>query len=344
MFETNSLAIRGLNVVKAHIAIISNAPSLIYDAKYFEGVRHPAILKGNGWHICCQKANFSLEIFNHKIPGNIDGYFYIIDNPIEPTIHITSDRIVALGEWPKLELEVLDDRYTLLGNQGLLFKFILKTLEYRYGIYNLHACALIDESSNELVVALGERGSGKSALLLSALDRGLFKLFASEIVHVSLEDNDVIFYRGATRNNVRIGHLVCDFPRIAEKLGLEFSDIIDIWDTKVQIDLEPYSSKLNRIVNPKVTLIMPRIEEYVKNPRFRVVDNVIRIKRIIFENLSDKIESPTLIYERIPIGGFKDVSLRTRRLEFVERILESLKIKKAISLYASPSTCLEGWT
>ncbi len=340
--RSSFMTIRKLKIVKLKLALISNNHELIFSPEYFEGLKHPAVIEGEGWHIRSMLANFKIEDFQSDLP--IDGYFYIFDlSGISPTISVNKEKVFAVGEWSKLEAEALDKRYSLLGNQGLLFRYILTLLERKYGIYNLHACALYNEASNNLILALGERGSGKSALLLALLNEGRFKLFASEIVHIGLEDGKVKFYKGTLRNNVRVGHLLEDFPEIAENIGVKFGSLDDPWGTKIQLDFGMYGVEKDEIVDPKVTLILPRIEEYNKLSLAKEITDTRRIKRALVENLSDKINSLPLIYEKVPIGSLDDAHLLSNRVKFVDNLLKCWRLERALSLFASPKNCLEGW-
>jgi len=342
--ENGDLATRGIQIVKAKIGLLSNIRSLIYAPEYFEGVHHPSVIKGEGWYIHSQSANFQLKSTNYRSPPDLDGYFYVLNCDVwDAHISWGEDYIVAIGKWPVLEDETVDKRYTLLGNEGLLSKFILTILERKYGIYNFHASALYDEESDELLLVLGEKGSGKSSLMFSVLDKGLFKLFATEVVHAEITGDDVIFYKGAMRDNVRVGHLLYDFPGIAENIGVKFSELQDPWGTKVQVNLKKYEAKPDVITNPKVNLVIPRIEEYNKTCQYHFIKNMRRVKHILMENLSDKITSLTLIYETVPIGSIDNLTSRRRRLTFLDRFINKGVIKKVVSIFASPRNCLEGW-
>jgi hypothetical protein len=344
MEKGDALIGRGIKVAKARIGLVSNNPSLISSPDYFEGIPHPAVVKGRGWLIHSQLANFQIFSVEYQPPPKLDSYFYILDyNIAESQIFLNNGNLVALGNWTALEREVVDKRYTLLGNLGLLFRFILVTLEKNHNIYSFHAAALYDESSNEMIIALGERGSGKSALMLSALDQGFFKLFATEILHAEVAGDRVIFYKGTLRNNVRAGHLIYDFPKIKERIGVEFAKLDNPWGTKVQVDLKDYGTEKDIIVDPKITIVFPRIEEFNKVSEYHYIKDKREIKRRLFENIHDRISSLGLIYEKIPVISLDNYTLMKNRLKFVESFIEVGRIEKAVSLFASPKNCLEGW-
>jgi len=342
--ELERLTGRGIQVVKAKIGLFSNNQSLIYAPEYFEGVRHPSVSRGEGWLIHSLNANFQVSPTDYQQLSELDGYFYIFDyKGAKPNIVVSEDHILATGDWSRLEKEAVDKRYTLLGNQGLLFRFILTILERKHHIYNFHACALYDEGSNEMLLVLGERGSGKSALLLSALDKGLFKLFATEIVHVGITDEGITFYKGTLRNNVRAGHLLYDFPGVAENIGLKLSSLEDPWGTKIQVNLGKYGTKSDIIVNPEITIVIPRIEEHNELCQYHYIKNMRKMKLTLMDNICDKIRSLPLIYEAIPVNALDDPILTMERLRFVEKFLERGNIKRVVSLFASPKNCFEGW-
>ncbi|MFQ6077071.1 MAG: hypothetical protein ACE5Z5_13240 [Candidatus Bathyarchaeia archaeon] len=338
-----NLSARAIQVVKARIGLISNNHSLIHNPEYFEGIPHPAVVSGNGYHIQAQMANFQINPIEYLPPPSLDGYFYIFDyKGVEPHVIVTEDRVTTVGDWSSLERTTRDIRYSLLANQGLLFRFILTVLEREYGIYNFHACALYDEGENRMVVALGERGSGKSALMLAALDRGLFKLFGTEIVHIGITNKGVTFYKGTLRNNVRAGHLIYDFPKIAEEIGVKFAELDDPWGTKVGVDLHRYGAESDVVVDPEIVFVIPRIEEESTACRFSEADKRKSV-RTLMENLCDKITTLAVMYESVPIGSLDTPWLMRRRLKFVERLMNEGRVTEVVSLFAGPKNCLEGW-
>lgn len=344
MQPSNVFTHRGLKVARATIGIFSNNPEFVFNREYFEGVKHPNVLEGEGWLMQSQWANFNLEFVNPDETVYYDGSFTVLDVDVStPSIFIDKDAVVAIGKWSSLERQALDKRYTLLGNQGPLFRFILTVLERKHGIYSFHASGLYSEEKNELVIALGERGSGKSALMLSALEKGLYKLLAGEILHVEISGNDIIFYRGSPRNNVRAGHLIFDFPALMGKIGLKLSNLADPWGTKIQVNLEKYMTKSSQVVNPQIILVIPRIEEQNEYYRFNYIENKNKLKRVLIENISDKIRTLSLIYDSIPVNSLDDPELLIKRYEFVKKFIEKANIKKALSLYAGPHNCFNGW-
>lgn len=344
MFEESSESLTGigLRVCGVTVGLLSNAKELITSPEYFGGIPHPAVVEGKGWNIGCQEANFKVERIKYEPPPTMNGYFYIFNyKDVIPSLHISEDSVIAIGDWLKLEAEAFDRRYSLLGNQGVLFRYFLTVLE-RKGIYNFHACGLVDKDTKRAYLILGERGSGKSAVLLAALESGRYLSFGTEIIHAGFENDKLIFYRGCMRNNVRVGHLLYDFPKLAEKIGIRFAKLNDPWGTKVQIDLSPFSIPQEKIIDPELIIVIPRIEEELSKPQITYMDKPGKVKRHLLENISDKIVSLALIYERIPVGSLDNPYLLRSRMEFVDRLIEKGRIVKIVNLFASPHNCLEG--
>lgn len=334
----------GLKVVCATVGLFSNNRDFISSPEYFGGIPHPAVADGEGWHIHSQEANLRIETFTLEPHSDLDGSFCVLDSAgASPRIEMREERVTACGDWSALEEGTLDRRYSLLGNQGVLFRYLLTVLE-RKGIFNFHACGLTDRESGTVYLVLGERGSGKSALLLAALESGRYLSFGTEIVHSGIEDGRLVFYRGCLRNNVRIGHMLYDFPGLAEKIEVMFADVEDPWRTKVQLDFSTFSVPWKKIEDPELVLVIPRIEEAVPAPRIRRItrDQIGKVKRTLLENLSDKINSLALIYEEIPVGSLDSPSFLKNRTEFVDSMLERGRIVTAIDLFAGPQNCLEG--
>ena len=334
----------GLKVQKATIGLSSNNHELIQAPEYFGGAPHPAVSEGSGWLIRSQEANCEVERVDYQVPPGMDGYFTILDRPGEPpALTFGEELVTATGDWSALEASTLDRRYSLLGNQGVLFRYLLTVLE-RKGVFNFHACGLQDRDTGTPYLILGERGSGKSALLLAALDSGRYHAFGTEIVHAGIEAGEMVFYRGCLRNNVRVGHLLHDFPRLAEKLGVGFGELEDPWGTKVQLDFNAYAAPEAVIPSRELVIVVPRIEEELSRAHLSPIpaDRLPMLKRTLLENLSDKIISMALAYETVPVGSLDSPERLQKRKEFVDFVLEKGNIARAVNLFAGTKNCLEG--
>lgn len=334
----------GIRVLKVCVGLFSNNEKLIQNPEYFGGIPHPVMKKGEGWLISAQEANLEIEFTDYRHPPEMDGYFCIFDyDGAVPALSMGDEMFTAVGDWTKLEKSTADRRYSLLGNQGIFFRYLLTVLE-RKGIFSFHSCGLYDMENDISYLILGDRGSGKTALMLTALTSGRYRSFGTDIVHAGFENGDFVLYRGSMRNNVRVGHMIYDFPELAAEIGVEFEETENPWDTKVQLNFEKFGIAQERLVNPKLVLVTPRIEEELSTPHIHHIEkhSIGKLRRTLLENISDKIISLALAYEEVPVGSMDNSTLLRRRMSFVDNMMDNADILDAVNLFASPHNCLEG--
>ncbi len=260
----------------------------------------------------------------------------VADAPIE--IKVSEEGIQLAGSILRATERASDLRYTLFGNEGLVFRYILMTLEKKHSIYSLHACSLYHEQANHLYIAAGTSGSGKSCLLARGLELGL-KLFSAEMTHFYL-DHGPIFYKGAVVDNIRIGNLKYSYPFLLEKLKEQLPPTDDEWGRKVAVDLGQMQSASDTIHAPRITLILPRVEE----GRQRNFTSPLTDKRVtqkaLFDNISEKIASSTLLYDSIPTAGLDNPALMQSRYRAVDGLLNY--VDRAVKVVAGSDNCWEG--
>jgi hypothetical protein len=271
---------------------------------------------------------------------NIDGHFYIINEDSEVKISISSDNIIASGNIQKLENEAEDIRWSLLGNEGLFYRFVLKILESKKDIYSFHACSLFDDKKNHLYIISGGAGAGKSIFLLNAIKKGL-KIFSTEMTHFKVDHQDLTFFKGSILDNVRVGNLKHDFPEIADDLNLEFDEESNCWNKKIVIDLSRYQVSDQEIVNPQITLIFPHIERNMKESILSEIKDKKDIIKQSFDNISSKISESILLYEQVPVNGLDTPRLAMKRLKTLNDFINNEYFYKSLTLYAGVKNCLK---
>lgn len=285
-----------------------------------------------------------------KYSDNLDSYIFIYDEPnIKPTLDIFFNRVIATGDFTRLTRETLDLRYSIFGNEGLLFRYTLPILEKNYNIYSFHACAMFDTKNNHMYIICGSAGSGKTCLILRGLELGL-ALFSTEMTHFSIMDSPIFIpktgvvpitlYKGSLIDNVRIGNLKYNYPEITNKLNIKIPDTKDEWGKKIAVDLSKFKTKFNRIVNPKITVIFPRVEEGRKKAITLNVTDEEKVTKLIFDNITDKIGETVLLYEKIPMMSLDNSELSVKRVKNVKMFLR--KINRAVSIVSGPINCWEG--
>jgi hypothetical protein len=268
---------------------------------------------------------------------DLDGYVSIEETEAPPSYEIQDDRILFKGPFLKLNEEASDPRYTFWGNQGFLYRYTLYLLEKKHRIYNFHACALYDENENTLHVIIGGAGSGKTVFLLRGLEKGL-KLFSTETVHFHIEQGKVIWHMGSLVDNVRLGTLIYDFPRLlpdSEKLNPQES-----WQKKIALDLSEYKTHREIIENPSaVHILFPRIERGFEKTTLNPIKNKRKAAKGLFENISQKLAETIILYDTIVVLGLDETELARNRLKAVDELVNHNSVSPITSILSNPRDC-----
>ena len=322
---------KGIKILGTVIGVASNNKEIISDPEYFEG---------KGQHLHSLLSNFhKLEEVDFSLS---QAFFYVLDLDREkPEIFYNSrrDQIFVVGNFGKLEKTTPDKRPTLFGNMGLFNRFCLLCLERFSGIYSLHATSAYDPEKNELFIIVGSSGSGKSAVLLSAISHNL-KLFSSEMTHFKVEKEGIFFFKGALYHNVRVGSLARDFPSVAEKLGIRIPEVKDVWNSYFSVCMSSVQEKRDVLVNPKIRIIFPRIEFNIKKP---IINSIPRknLPQMLFHSASEKIVEVKFLYNLVPVGSIDKKEFAEERFGTMREFVEKSEILSSEEIIASASNCLD---
>jgi len=111
----------------------------------------------------------------------------------------------------------------------------------------------------------------------------------------------------------------------------------------VTIDLRSKATSEDILVNPKVTLILPKIEEGRREVIVGDITDKRKLTKLLFDNATEKIANTALLYETIPVGCLDSPDLMRKRLKAMERFVsgETFEIKRAKTILASPRNCLK---
>ena len=113
---------RGVQVLDARLGLVSNNGELIRRPEYFTAQVQQSLLTDYR----------AIE----EIPygPDLDAEILILDEKeAPPRLLLGEDRVVAVGDFTALEAGVLDRRYTLFGNLGFLYRYIINALEKLLG-------------------------------------------------------------------------------------------------------------------------------------------------------------------------------------------------------------------
>lgn len=273
---------------------------------------------------------------------SVDAYFYIIDEDSQPRVHISSDTIIAQGNLLELERKAKDIRFSLLGNEGLFYRFALKVLEDVHDIFSFHACSMFDEEKEQLYIICGGAGSGKTAFLLKGIEVGL-KIFSTEMTHFKFQSTGKLrFYKGSLLDNIRVGNLKYDYPKAREMLNIDLPQVKDEWDAKIVTDLSQFQVPSDHLNNPQIFLVFPHIEQEKRESIVNEIKDKKVISKRLYDNISSKIGETILLYEKIPVAGLDTPLSAKRRLQAVNKFTQYGKLQKAVNVIAGTKNCLKG--
>jgi hypothetical protein len=321
---------RAIKILDATFGLVSNNEWLLNDPEFFSEYKMQCLLTN------------VYKIDDIPFGPNLDAYFYIYDIPnVPPTMKVTDNAVFVTGPISELDAKMADRRYSIFGNLGLFFKYSMATLE-RHGIYSFHASAMYNPENNELMAVVGGAGAGKTVFILEGISRG-YQIFTVEMLHFAFRDEGLVFYKGALMDNIRIGNLVYDFPKAAERLGAEIPKVDDVWGTKIALDFRPMAPKEDVIVNPKLSFFFPRIEAGRDPAIINDITKRNKLKWMLYNNAVDKIGGSNLFYETIPCDTMDTPELMAKRERAMERLVSGeFEILRAKNILAGTHNCMEG--
>jgi len=320
---------RGVRVCGATIGLASNNNSLITDAQYFQSMILQSLLT-DFWRL--EDAPYDADV---------DAEFWVKDTPgLALSLRKEDDirRLILEGDFSQAEATCSDRRYSLFGNLGLFFKYVLAVLERR-GVFSFHASAIYREADNRLVMFVGPAGCGKTVFILSAIEKG-WKVLSVEMTHCELRGDDLVIHKGALYDNIRVGNLTVDFPGAIEPLKIKIPQVTDIWGHKFAVDMNPVAVELDYLVNPAVSVIFPKVEMGRSDPETKPLALDRGLRRKLFDNLTEKIGATLLLYDELPVQGFDSPEASAARLSFAEKFTN--RIRDARSVLTGPRNCMKG--
>ncbi len=327
------MARRAVGVLQARFGLISNNAALISNPEFFTSRTVIQSLVTN-----------VLAVPEVPFAEPLDGRMYILDLPgAPPSVRLGTDEVFAAADFSALEAACSDRRCSLFGNLGLFFRFALALLERRYGIFSFHASAMYLPDRNELMLVVGGAGAGKTVFLLEGLRRG-YQVYSTEMTHLEFRGDDVVFHKGSLVDNIRQGNFVHDFPDVAERLGLDLPAVENVWAHKLAVDLAPVAPEADEIVNPRLSLLFPKIESGRETAVVSDVAPGPKMVKLLYDNASEKIGGSALLYDRIPLPGADAPDIAAKRWDGMRRLVHEHGdiILRAKDILAGTHNCMEG--
>jgi len=106
------------------------------------------------------------------------------------------------------------------------------------------------------------------------------------------------------------------------------------------VDMAPAATREDIITDPKIVVVFPKVEVGRGAPVTRPVKDPRQQARFLFQNLSEKISAPFLLYDVYPVASFDSPTRATRRHEFVRTLLPH--IAEARNVLTGPKECMKG--
>lgn len=321
------LTSRYVGLLEARIAIVSNNADMIFDRRYFTDPVMESLVTDYR------------RVDELPLESGYDARILALDQPqLQPGIAADACGVTAVAPFSKWEAASRDRRFTLFGNQGLLYRFALRVLEERYQISSFHANAVYSSERNELVIAMGGGNSGKSPVLLAAVSNG-YEVFATELVHVRVHKGNVEFFKGSVVDNIRVGNLLYDFPELISTIRVP-DGALDPWELKIPVDFTAWEAKPAILSNARFRIIVPKVEAG-RVPSIRVPLRGAGLAKVLFDNASEKIGTSFTMYDRLASSGFDDAHLAAARYLRMQALAASHDLVNAESVIATARAFLE---
>jgi len=320
---------RAVRIAQARIGIVSNNEKLITEPRYFEGQILESLLTDI----------HSIEPVPYS--RDLDAYFIAIDDPHgQPRVSVREKALFAAGDFTRYEKECSDHRYSLFGNLGLFFRYLLVTLERYHQVYSFHAGAMFSPSRNTLLLVVGGAGAGKTVFLLKGLEDD-WRIFSTEMTHFRFTDQGYEFFMGSLLDNIRIGTLIYDFPNASKRLKVHLPNVADVWGHKIAIDMGHIAAG-PRYLNPCVTVVEARIESGRDVAVVKTISRKEKIVKLLFDHATEKFGPPVILYDVIPVESLDTLELMKRRLQAMTRFVEEVTLNPVKSVLAGTRNCMEG--
>ncbi|PJF36507.1 MAG: hypothetical protein CUN49_05030 [Candidatus Thermofonsia Clade 1 bacterium] len=327
---TQALYQRKLQIIHSVFQISTNAPWLVQAEEYF-GTKDVQSLLTN-YH----------SVSEAPESAHADAEVLLLDLPDQPLrVHVAPRQLWISGDLSALERDVRDRRYSIFGNMGLFFRYSLAALQRFHGIVSMHASSFYHPERNELLIVGGGSGAGKSVYLFEGLRRG-YQVFTAEMTFFRIDADGVHFYKGALHDNVWTGSIQGEFADvIREKLGVQHLEQRQNFLAKAVIDLTPAATAQDVISNPKVLLLLSRLEQDRPTCSVTPIDDARTAACRVYEVASEKLQSGYVLYERYAAPNVDDAELQAQRFALCLQFVQGSWLRGVRKVVAGNRNCME---
>jgi hypothetical protein len=327
---TQALHQRKLQIVEGIFQITTNAAWLVHAEEYF-GTRDVQSLLTNYYTVVEAPA---------EAPA--DAEIVILDVPHQPlNVHVTPRHLWISGDLSALEQTVIDRRYSIFGNMGLFFRYSLAALQRFHGIVSMHASSFYHPERNELLIVGGGSGAGKSVYLFEGLREG-YQVFTAEMTFFRHDQAGIHFYKGALHDNVWTGSIQGEYADlIRDKLGVQHLEQRQTFLSKAVIDLTPAATAQDVISNPKVLMLISRLEQDRPTCSVTPINDPHTAACRVYEVASEKLQSGYVLYERYAAPNVDDADLQAHRFDLCLKFVQGAWLRGVRKVVAGNRNCME---
>ena len=226
-----------------------------------------------------------------KCNGNEKVDERIIINDISNTsVEIKQEGFVINTDISNSVKKDYNHQFSLFGNKGIIQKYILHILEVKYHRIVFHGCALINKD-NEIIIGLGQSGSGKSVLINVALQNG-WKLLSTE---QTIIDENMVIYKGNTYDNVSPLSEKLVSEKLTKAAILYNKKLVEPLGQKIFVDMREYETNKNKIKIDFNKLTIINVNFNGKSKNICNIEDKDYLLRLFQISASDKISFPAII-------------------------------------------------
>ncbi len=327
---TQPLHQRKLQIVEGVFQIATNAAWLVHAEEYFGGRDVQSLL--TNYH----------TVLDAPADAPADAEVVILDVPYQAlSICVAPRHLWISGDLSQLEQAVIDRRYSIFGNMGLFFRYSLAALQRFHGILSMHASSFYHPERNELLIVGGGSGAGKSVYLFEGLREG-YQVFTAEMTFFRQDHNGIHFYKGALHDNVWTGSIQGEYADlIRDKLGVQHLEQRQSFLAKAVIDLTPAATAQDVISNPKVLMLISRLEQDRTTCSVTPISDAHTAACRVYEVASEKLQSGYVLYERYAAPNVDDAELQAQRFDLCLKFVQGSWMRGVRKVVAGNRNCME---
>lgn len=214
----------------------------------------------------------------------------IINDDDNTSVELKQEGFVINTDISSIVKKDYNHQFSLFGNKGIVQKYILHILETKYNRIVFHGCALINKD-NEIIIGLGQSGSGKSSLINVALQNG-WKLLSTEQTVI---DKDMFIYKGNVYDNVSPLSKELVSKKLIKAVILHEKRLVEPLGQKIFVDMREYETNNNKIKIDFNKLTIINVDFNGKNKNMCNIEDKDYLLRIFQVSASDKISFPAII-------------------------------------------------